>query len=89
MKSNNASAAKPATSLEHGRQLLAFLGQHRQRLAPLLILIHDFPDPDALASAFALQHLAHSAFDIPSRIAYGGELGRTENRMMVRMLRIP
>jgi nanoRNase/pAp phosphatase (c-di-AMP/oligoRNAs hydrolase) len=89
MKSSKPLAVPAATSLDHARRLLAFLGRHRERLSPLLILTHDFPDPDALASAFALQHLAQSAFDIPSRIAYGGELGRTENRTMVRLLRIP
>ncbi len=73
----------------HARQLLAYLGRHRKRLSPLLILTHDFPDPDALASAFALQYLAQSAFGIHSRIAYAGQLGRSENRMMVRLLRIP
>jgi nanoRNase/pAp phosphatase (c-di-AMP/oligoRNAs hydrolase) len=78
-----------APSAEHGRRLLAYLSRHRQRLSPLLILTHDCPDPDALASAFALQHLAQSVFMIPARIAYGGELGRTENKMMVRLLRIP
>jgi nanoRNase/pAp phosphatase (c-di-AMP/oligoRNAs hydrolase) len=89
MKPEKKLVAGPLASLEHGRRLLAFLGRHRQRLSPLLILTHDFPDPDALASAFGLQYLAQTAFDIPSRIAYGGELGRTENKMMVRLLRIP
>jgi len=89
MKSDKPAAAGPVASLEYGRRLLAYLSRHRQRLAPLLILTHDFPDPDALASAFALQYLAQSVFDIPSHIAYSGELGRTENRMMVRLLRIP
>ena len=79
----------PADSLHHAKRLLQFLGRHKTKLSPLLILTHDFPDPDAIASAFALQHLAQSAFGIPSRIAYGGELGRTENKMMVRLLRIP
>jgi len=55
----------------------------------LLILTHDFPDPDAIASAFALQHLAQSAFGIEARIAYGGIVERMENRAMVRTLRIP
>ena len=89
MTSPRTLAAPPASSFDQGRRLLAFLGEHRERLSPLLILTHDFPDPDALASAFALQHLAHSAFNIQSRIAYGGQIGRTENRMMVRLLRIP
>lgn len=82
-------AADEARAGLYGRRLLAYLSRHRQRLSPLLILTHDFPDPDALASAFALQHLAQTAFGIQSRIAYGGELGRTENKMMVRLLRIP
>ena len=89
MKAPRTLPAPPATSLDQGRRLLAFLSRHRARLSPLLILTHDFPDPDALASAFALQYLAQTAFDIQARIAYGGELGRTENRMMVRLLRIP
>jgi nanoRNase/pAp phosphatase (c-di-AMP/oligoRNAs hydrolase) len=89
MKRELKSAPNLAPSAAHGRRLLAHLGRHRRRLSPLLILTHDFPDPDALAAAFALQHLAQSAFNIPSRIAYGGELGRTENRRMVRLLRIP
>lgn len=77
-----------ANSLRLARRLLWFLRRNRERLKHLLILTHDYPDPDALASAFALQHLAHAAFDISARIAYRGELGRAENRMMVRLLRI-
>lgn len=89
MKRETNSAPSLSPSAEHGRRLLTYLSRHRQRLSPLLILTHDFPDPDALASAFALQHLAESVLGIQSRIAYGGELGRMENRMMVRLLRIP
>jgi len=76
------------TAVEHGRRLLRFLSNQRKRLSPLLILTHDFPDPDAIASAFALQHLTQSAFGIEARIAYGGMVGRMENRAMVRTLRI-
>jgi len=89
MKPAKPSAISRNGAAKGGRQLLAHLSRYRRRLSPLLILTHDFPDPDALASAFALQHLAQSAFNIPSRIAYGGKLGRTENKMMVRLLRIP
>ncbi|MBI5365898.1 MAG: DHH family phosphoesterase [Planctomycetes bacterium] len=71
------------------QELLNFLGARRESLSPLLILTHDHPDPDALAAAFALGHLAQSGFGIASTIAYGGEVGRTENRAMVRLLRIP
>ena len=75
-------------SVHHAKRLLHFLGRHKTKLSPLLILTHDFPDPDAIASAFALHHLAQSAFGIESRIAYGGIVGRMENRAMVRTLRI-
>jgi len=71
------------------QRLLLFLAEKRETLSPLLILTHDYPDPDALAAAFALQHLVQSDFGIQSRIAYGGEVGRTENKAMVRLLRIP
>jgi len=73
----------------HGQVLLDFLGAHKDSLSPLLILTHDFPDPDALAAAYGLQHLARAVFGIESRIAYRGEVGRMENRDMVRLLRIP
>jgi nanoRNase/pAp phosphatase (c-di-AMP/oligoRNAs hydrolase) len=71
------------------RQLLSFLTAHHKTLSPLLILTHDFPDPDALAAAYGLHHLAQEQFDIESRIVYGGIIGRVENRAMVKLLRIP
>lgn len=75
-------------SASHARDLLQFLTERKTTLSPLLILTHDFPDPDAIASAFALQHLAQSAFGMEAKIAYGGIVGRMENRAMVRTLRI-
>jgi nanoRNase/pAp phosphatase (c-di-AMP/oligoRNAs hydrolase) len=69
--------------------LLAFLAKNKKTLAPLLILTHDYPDPDALAGAFTLHYLCEARYGIPSRIAYGGVIGRMENREMVRMLKIP
>jgi len=55
----------------------------------LLIVIHDHPDPDALAGALLLRHIAQRACDLPADIAHGGLIGRAENRAMVRALRIP
>ncbi|MBM4161023.1 MAG: phosphoesterase [Ignavibacteria bacterium] len=71
------------------RKLTRFLARNRQRLSPLLILTHDYPDPDAMASAWALQHLAQERFGIRSKIAYGGVIGRHENKEMMRALRPP
>jgi len=79
----------PVDTFAHGRALLRFLAKNREKLSPLLILTHDFPDPDALASAYGLQHLAQSVFGLSARIAYCGEIGRMENKTMVRLLRIP
>lgn len=78
-----------APSTRNARELLEFLNQRAASLSPLLILTHDYPDPDALATAFALQHLLQHGFKVESKIAYGGVIGRTENRAMVKHLRIP
>jgi nanoRNase/pAp phosphatase (c-di-AMP/oligoRNAs hydrolase) len=71
------------------KKLLDFLGDRSSSLSPLLILTHDFPDPDALASAYALHYLADRAFGIRSRIVYRGVIGRVENRNMVHLLDLP
>lgn len=76
-------------SVKNAQRLLRYLSKNMTELSPLLILAHDYPDPDALASAFALSYLAEKAYGIQSKIAYGGVIGRMENRAMVRMLRLP
>lgn len=76
-------------SAQCARRLLRFLAKHKESISPLLILTHDYPDPDALASAVALQYLAENKFGIRSRIVYGGIIGRVENRAMVKVLRLP
>jgi nanoRNase/pAp phosphatase (c-di-AMP/oligoRNAs hydrolase) len=70
-------------------KLLRFLKGNKKRLSPFLVLTHDYPDPDALASAFALQYLATRKYGIRTRIAYGGIVGRDENKKMVELLRLP
>jgi nanoRNase/pAp phosphatase (c-di-AMP/oligoRNAs hydrolase) len=79
---------KKSSSLS-AKRLLAFLRDRSSTLSPLLILTHDFPDPDALASAYALHYLADHAFGIKSRIVYRGIIGRVENRNMVHFLDLP
>ncbi|MBI5241736.1 MAG: DHH family phosphoesterase [Elusimicrobia bacterium] len=73
----------------HARKLLRELTRLGPRLSPLLILTHDYPDPDSLASAWALAFLAHSLAKVRCRIAYGGIIGRRENRVMADRLGIP
>lgn len=57
--------------------------------APLIILPHDNPDPDALASAAALRFIVRQAREEKEIIiALGGIVGRAENRAMLRYLNI-
>jgi nanoRNase/pAp phosphatase (c-di-AMP/oligoRNAs hydrolase) len=73
----------------HARKLIGYLAERGRALSPLTILTHDHPDPDSLASAWALAHLAHAIGGIRSRIVYGGIIGRSENRLMADRLLIP
>jgi len=73
----------------YARKLLRTLARWGKRISPLLILTHDYPDPDSLASAWCLAHLAHAVAKVRCRIAYGGIIGRRENRLMAERLAIP
>jgi nanoRNase/pAp phosphatase (c-di-AMP/oligoRNAs hydrolase) len=52
----------------------------------VLILTHDNPDPDALASGKALAALLQQAWGIPSRLLYSGLVAWAENRVMLNQL---
>jgi nanoRNase/pAp phosphatase (c-di-AMP/oligoRNAs hydrolase) len=54
----------------------------------ILILMHDNPDPDAIASALGLQYLLEHLANKASLIAYAGIVGRAENRAMLKHLGI-
>jgi nanoRNase/pAp phosphatase (c-di-AMP/oligoRNAs hydrolase) len=54
-----------------------------------LILPHNDPDPDAIASAVALRYLLAQQARIESRIAYQGIIGRAENKALVHYLGQP
>ncbi len=70
------------------KTMLAGLLQALEGPAPLVILPHDNPDPDALASAAALKFLVKSLLKKEAVIAQGGIVGRAENRAMVTYLNI-
>jgi nanoRNase/pAp phosphatase (c-di-AMP/oligoRNAs hydrolase) len=63
--------------------LLGAIGHRR----PVYVQTHDFPDHDAVASAFGLQGVLEHA-GVPSRIVYSGELQRDSLRRMIRDLAI-
>lgn len=74
-----------AESLRRGNKLSQwFKGISGKDLA---IVVHDNPDPDAIASALALQKIADS-FDVRSSILYHGEIGHQENKAFVNLLGI-
>jgi nanoRNase/pAp phosphatase (c-di-AMP/oligoRNAs hydrolase) len=54
----------------------------------ILILLHNNPDPDAIASGWALSYLLKKKFAVSSRIVYGGRITRPENRTMIHRLGI-
>lgn len=56
---------------------------------PVCIVVHNNPDPDSLASAFALQFLLKKKGYRTVRIYYDGFIGRAENRSMIALLKIP
>lgn len=75
--------------MKKSEKILNFLAGKKDTLSPLLILTHNFPDPDAIASAYTLQYLTKYFYNIESKIVYGGIIGRMENRSMVEILDIP
>jgi nanoRNase/pAp phosphatase (c-di-AMP/oligoRNAs hydrolase) len=57
--------------------------------ARMIIVPHNDPDPDAVASAIALRHLLAHTLGTESRICYRGIVGRAENIALVRYLDNP
>jgi nanoRNase/pAp phosphatase (c-di-AMP/oligoRNAs hydrolase) len=70
------------------RGALTSLLQALETPGTLVILPHDNPDPDALASAAALEWLACTLLKKEAYIALGGIVGRAENRAMLTYLNI-
>ncbi|HPI94057.1 MAG TPA: bifunctional oligoribonuclease/PAP phosphatase NrnA [Deltaproteobacteria bacterium] len=60
------------------------MGQRRR----ILIVCHNNPDPDTIASAAALKSLFLHTIRGKATICYGGIIGRAENRQLTRRLKI-
>jgi nanoRNase/pAp phosphatase (c-di-AMP/oligoRNAs hydrolase) len=52
-----------------------------------VVVLHDFPDPDAIASAFAHQLICET-FDIQADVVYGGKISHQENIALIKVLGI-
>ncbi|MEL6786050.1 MAG: bifunctional oligoribonuclease/PAP phosphatase NrnA [Cyanobacteria bacterium J06607_15] len=68
------------------QQLAKVLERHRGEKQ--IVVIQDFPDPDALSSAWAYQLIAAN-YDISCDIVYGGTLSHQENITLVRLTSLP
>ncbi|MBW3660208.1 MAG: DHH family phosphoesterase [Gemmatimonadetes bacterium] len=80
--------ATPAEANSEAQRLLEKLLDSVDPERPAAIYTHDHPDPDSIASAYALQHLLSKRLEIDSVIVHGGTIGRASNRAMVELLGI-
>jgi nanoRNase/pAp phosphatase (c-di-AMP/oligoRNAs hydrolase) len=71
------------------QQVLQRIGEILQNARSLLVIMHNNPDPDALASALAVKMLVEERFAVPTTLCYGGMINRAENDKMVKELEIP
>ena len=88
-----AAGSDPAEGAPLGAASEAEIGHTASRLAGLLaavegedravVLTHDNPDPDALASAAALAFLLERRAAVSTTVAFGGIVGRAENRALI------
>jgi nanoRNase/pAp phosphatase (c-di-AMP/oligoRNAs hydrolase) len=60
----------------------------RHRGERQVVVLQDFPDPDALSSAWTYKLIAQK-FDIPTDIVYAGTLSHQENIALVKLTGIP
>jgi nanoRNase/pAp phosphatase (c-di-AMP/oligoRNAs hydrolase) len=66
-------------------RLLQYARSHKNAL----ILTHDNPDPDSIAAGVALAHLLEKLAGVEAVVAYGGIVGRAENRALLKVLKLP
>ncbi len=75
--------APPEAKVGELRQTL-----ERHRSERQLVIMQDFPDPDALSSAWAYQLIAQQ-YDIRCDIVYAGTLSHQENVALVKLTNLP
>jgi nanoRNase/pAp phosphatase (c-di-AMP/oligoRNAs hydrolase) len=75
--------------VESTRVKLDRLIQYARAHERALILTHDNPDPDSIAAGVALAHLLEKLAGVEASVAYGGIVGRAENRALIRVLKLP
>ncbi|SEP21026.1 DHH family protein [Halogranum amylolyticum] len=74
-------SGEPSTGADPTALVAAF-----ETVSSLLVVGHDSPDPDCLASALALRTIAESAGVETVDIVYGGHISHQQNRAFVNLL---
>src|SRR5690606_7696537 len=85
---NGESAMVSATACprtKRSNQLIAAL----EPFSRAVVVMHDNPDPDAIATGWAIKFLLEKCTDKPVRLIGGGDIIRAENRQMVKLLGPP
>jgi nanoRNase/pAp phosphatase (c-di-AMP/oligoRNAs hydrolase) len=82
-------ALYPRAGGEGVRAKVDRLVQYAKSHERALILTHDNPDPDSIAAGVALAHLLEKLAGVEAIVAYGGIVGRSENRALVKVLKLP
>ncbi|WP_144799737.1 DHH family phosphoesterase [Halorubrum depositum] len=80
-----AARVREATDADGDELPVRLLSTLRELSGPLLVVAHDNPDPDAIASAIGLARVA-DVVGVPADPCYGGEIAHQENRAMVNLL---
>jgi len=80
-----AARVREATDADGDERPVRLLATLRELSGPLLVVAHDNPDPDAIASAIGLARVA-DVVGVPADPCYGGEIAHQENRAMVNLL---
>ena len=73
------------SSMSPSERLLQVLGDYQR----VLVVMHDNPDPDAIASGWGVEVLIQERLNKPVRVVGGGAIVRAENRHMVDLLHPP
>lgn len=89
MNKSNAKLNVPVSQQTRPSRRSERLLQTIEPFAEVVILMHDNPDPDAIASGWAIKHLIEERTDKPVRLVGGGAIIRAENRYMVEVLEPP
>ncbi|ELZ91582.1 phosphoesterase-like protein [Haloferax mucosum ATCC BAA-1512] len=74
-----------AVGTSHTERLKRLMQVLRDLDGPLAVIMHDNPDPDAIAAALALQSIAERA-NVEADVCYFGDISHQENRALVNLL---